>query len=185
MNLDDAIRSRRAVRAYSGAPLDEATLRELIAATTMSPSASNEQNWRFTVIRDQAVLAAISAGAKQHVLDNAPPGGLPQRILDKLADPDFTLFHHAPALVVISSGPGKSAAENCSLAAATLMLAAREKGLGSCWIGSAQGFLQTDAGKAVIGVPPDHTPVAPIVLGHPKAWPDAPPRKEPAIDWIG
>ena len=36
---------------------------------------------------------------------------------------------------------------NCSLAAENMMLFARSFGLGTCWIGFAQGYLNTQEGK--------------------------------------
>ena len=51
------------------------------------------------------------------------------------------------------------------------MLAAHAAGLGTCWIGFAQGFLNTPGGKSELGLPIGCVPVAPIIVGHPKAAP--------------
>jgi nitroreductase len=58
MDLQEAIYSRRAVRAFTDEPVDEATLRRLIDAAIQAPSAVNQQPWTFTVVRNQAVLDA-------------------------------------------------------------------------------------------------------------------------------
>ena len=65
------------------------------------------------------------------------------------------------------------------------MLAAYAVGLGSCWIGFAQSFLNTPAGKSMLGLPAAWVPVAPIIVGHPKGSPPSVPRKEPVIRWVG
>jgi nitroreductase len=65
------------------------------------------------------------------------------------------------------------------------MLAARAAGLGTCWIGFAQTWLGTPAGKAALKLPAAYAPVAPIIVGHPKSAPPPIPRKEPEIRWIG
>jgi nitroreductase len=65
------------------------------------------------------------------------------------------------------------------------MLAAYAAGLGSCWIGFAQGFLNTPDGKNVLDLPAASVPVAPIIVGYPKASPPSVARKEPAIRWVG
>ena len=64
------------------------------------------------------------------------------------------------------------------------MLAAFAEGLGTCWIGFAQGYLNTSEGKTALGVPAAWVPVAPIVVGRPTAWPAPTPRKEPEIVWV-
>ena len=65
------------------------------------------------------------------------------------------------------------------------MLAARGVGLGTCWIGFAQGWLGTSEGKALLELPATYLPIAPIIVGHPKTVPPPVPRKEPEIRWIG
>jgi nitroreductase len=186
MDFERAIYSRRAVREYTTQSVDEATIRRLIDAAIQAPSAVNEQPWIFTVVRDQALLDRISAAAKAHVLAAPPEGMTPEHLHRRLDDPDFHVFYHAPALIVISSAShGRWAAENCALAAENLMLAARDVGLGSCWIGFAQDWLATSEGKAAIGVPQPSTPVAPIIIGYPEFEPAPVPRREPDIVWIG
>ncbi len=185
MDLQQAIRSRRAVRAFSSEPVGRALLLRLIDAAIQAPSAVNQQPWSFTVIEDRAVLARISGESKAHILAS-PPHVVSSDHLQLLRDPKFDIFYHAPALIVISSvAANQWAVENCALAAENLMLAACAEGLGSCWIGFAQTWLASAAGKAVLGVPPGYLPVAPIIVGHPQGVPTPVPRKPPEIRWIG
>ena len=80
-----------------------------------------------------------------------------------LSDPEFNIFYHAPALIVITAAqPTDWAVEDCALAAENLMLAAHAAGLGSCWIGFAQHWLGTPEGKTALGLPPSYSPIAPI-----------------------
>lgn len=65
------------------------------------------------------------------------------------------------------------------------MLAAYAAGLGTCWIGFAQGFLNTPEGKQMLGLPDSWVPIAPIIVGHPEQLPPVVPRKAPEIVWIG
>lgn len=186
MDLDQVIRARRAVRQYTAEPVDQVTLRQLIDAAIQAPSAVNEQPWVFSVVRDRAVLASISSAAKAYVLATPPVGVPPHHLHELLEDPNFDVLYRAPALIVISStSRGPWAVENCALAAENLMLAARAAGLGTCRIGFAQAWLGTAEGKATINLPQDCLPVAPIIVGHPKSFPEAVPRKVPDIRWIG
>lgn len=64
------------------------------------------------------------------------------------------------------------------------MLAAYDKGLASCRIGLAQGWLATAEGKAATYLPVNDMPIAPIVVGHPKNETASTPRKLPEISWL-
>jgi len=64
------------------------------------------------------------------------------------------------------------------------MLAARNAGLGSCWIGLARPWFNLASTGAELGIPENYSVVAPIVLGHPKAWPVSRSRNTPEIHWV-
>ena len=185
MDLNDAIFGRRSVREYSAQPVDEPTIRRLIDAAVHAPNAVNQQPWTFTVVRDQGALDRVSRDAKVHMLANMP-AGLQSARFHMLGDPAFHIFYHAPALILVSAvAQGPWIVEDCALAAENLMLAAYAAGLGSCWIGFAQSFLNTPEGKRAHGLPAACVPVAPIIVGHPKAAPPAVARKAPEIRWVG
>lgn len=184
MNLDKAISGRRAVRDYTAAAVDEATIRGLIDAAVQAPSAVNQQPWTFTVVRNQAVLDKISHEAKLYMLATMPENQNVAHFTARLSDPTFQIFYHAPVLIVISAAaPGPWIVEDCALAAQNLMLAACAARLGSCWIGFAQKFLGTEVGKSLIGCPQEWVPVAPIIVGYPNGAVAGVPRKEPVIRW--
>jgi nitroreductase len=186
MDLNEAIAGRRAVREYMAQAVDETTIRRLVDAALQAPSAVNQQPWTFTVVRDQSLLDRISREAKSHMLATLPPGPHSSHFRPLLDDPNFHIFYHAPVLILISgNAQGPWIVEDCSLAAENLMLAAYAAGLGTCWIGFAQGFLNTSEGKNLLGLPAAWAPVAPIIVGHPKVKPPPVPRKEPEIRWVG
>jgi nitroreductase len=185
MDVMEAIYSRRSVREYTGEPVEHVVIERLIDAAVQAPSAVNEQPWHFTVVEDQQKLDAISKGAKAHLLA-APEQELPSRLREMLGNPEFQIFYHAPVLILISvrrNGPW--AVEDCALAAQNLMLAARAQGLGTCWIGFAQGWLQTSEGKTALGLPAACLPVAPIIVGRPISIPPQVSRRHPQVCWVG
>jgi len=185
MELGQAIYARRAVREFTSEPIERATVLRLIDAAVQAPSAVNEQPWSFTVVQDRALLARISSASKAHILRVAPRDLGTHNFEKILRDPDFDIFYRAPVLIIISSLTANQwAVENCALAAENLMLAACAEGLGSCWIGFAQGWLCTEDGKAALGLPPACLPVAPLIVGHPKSAPPPVSRKPPEIRWI-
>jgi nitroreductase len=186
MDIRDAIYQRRAVRQYTSQPVDRDTLRHLIDAAVQAPSAVNQQPWLFAVVQERALLDRISEEAKAYMLKQSPAGLVSHHLRDTLGDPGFHIFYHAPALVLICTRtPTPWAVEDCALAAENLMLAACAAGLGTCWIGFAQNWLGTPEGKSAVGLPAGCVPVAPIIVGHPKAPAPPVPRKEPEIRWIG
>lgn len=184
MNVKEAIYGRRAVREFTAEPVEEGLLRQLIDAAIQAPSAVNQQPWLFTVVRNKELLAHISNEAKAHLLKTSPAALASHHFQHILADPAFDIFYGAPVLVLISSAASPWAAEDCALAAENLMLAAHAAGLGTCWIGFAQGWLGTTAGKSTLKLPDADLPVAPIIVGHPKSVPPAVSRKPARIDWV-
>ena len=185
MELMDAIKSRRAVRDYLPEPVDPQQLRALVEAAIQAPSAVNRQPWSFSIVTDEVLLHHISDEAKAYMLRSTPVALLAHHF-EALRDPAFDIFYRAPALIVISAtedGPWSEI--DCALAAQNLMLAAREVGLGSCWIGFAQGWLNSAEGMAALSLPDAWQPVAPIIIGRARSWPDAVPRNAPDIRWIG
>jgi nitroreductase len=190
MDIAEAIAGRRSTREYTTQPVDEPIIHRLIEAAMLAPNAVNEQPWTFTVIRDQALLDRLSWEAKAHMMATMPPsmanGPRAEHFRSTLGDPAFQIFYHAPVMVLISAcAPGPWIIEDCALAAENLMLTAYSLGLGSCWIGFTQGFLNTPAGKRALDLPDSWVPVAPIIVGHPRTAPAAVPRNTPEIRWIG
>lgn len=186
MNIDQAISGRHSTREYTAQAVDEEVIVRLIGAATLAPSAMNQQPWRFTVVRDQALLDRISREAKACMLKTLAPGSQSERFHALLDDEHFQIFYHAPVLILISAdAPGQWGVEDCALAAQNLMLSACAEGLGTCWIGFAQRYLNTQQGKQMLNLPQAWVPVAPIIVGHPKAAPAAVAHQAPEIRWIG
>lgn len=185
MELTEAIYGRRATRAFTLEPVAKLVLERLIDAAIQAPSAFNAQPWHFTVIQEPALLDRISVAAKAHMLEVTEGSAFPHGLHENMENPDFHVFYHAPALIVISAKGEGWAAEHAALAAENLMLAAHAQGLGSCWIGFAQRWLETAEGQRVIDVPEGFLPVAPIIIGHPARTMPPVPRTPAGLRWIG
>ncbi len=186
MEINEAILGRRAVRQYTQQSVDESTLRELIVAATHAPSAVNEQVWAFTVVRDRGILDLISQNAKSHMLATMSAPAASDHVHGHVADPNFQIFYHAPVLILISAiAQGPWIVEDCALAAENLMLSAYGAHLGSCWIGLAQSYLNTPAGKKALGSPAAWVAVAPIIVGYPQTAASPVSRNAPVVRWVG
>lgn len=184
VSLIDCVRGRRSVRDYAAAPVTRDDLLSLVEAAIQAPSAMNEQPWLFTIVTNPKLLDRIAAAGKRFMAEFVNTG-IHSHAGAMLHAADFHIFYHAPALIVISApSNGRWSVENCALAAQNLMLTAHAKGLGSCWIGFAQSWLGTPDGKRAIGLSDSHTPIAPIIIGHPESIPPAVPRNAPKITWL-
>jgi len=186
LEILDAIKQRRSVRAFKNLPIKKEMIYELIVAAIWAPSAVNTQPWHFTVIQNQSLLDEISAHSKQHMLNFIDQMAQPHAstIRSHLSDPNFHVFYHAPLLILISVHNDDWAVENAALAAENLMLAAYSHGLGTCWIGFAQKWLETAEGKKLIGIDQGFVPVAPIIVGIPSGETHIDPRRAPEVRWI-
>ena len=137
------------------------------------------------MVRARSLLDRISREAKTQMLATASTNPHFGHFRAQLEDPSFDIFYRAPVLIVISANAeGPWIIEDCALAAENLMLAAYAEGLGTCWIGFAQGYLGTPDGKAALGIPAAWVPVAPIIVGRPKTAHATVPRKPPEIRWV-
>lgn len=188
----DAIHRRRSVRAYSDRPVDEPVLRELLEAAVQAPTAMHLEPWAFAVIQDKAVLKRYSDRAKSILRAPDTPvgwgsaGRAPHDHPAMLDDPAFNIFYDAGTLVVVCrTQQGRFADADCWLAAQNLMLAAAQRGLGTCCIGFAVPALNKAAVKRELGIPAEGAAVAPIIVGYARDEVPAVPRKAPRVlAWI-
>jgi nitroreductase len=184
----EAIYERHATRIYTGTPVPESSVRELLRAAVHAPTAMHREPWAFVVIQDPALLARISARSK--VAAATPHGeshrGLARshdsRLPPPFDDPDFDIFYGASTLIVICAHPvGQFAEADCWLAAENLMLAATGLGLATCPIGFALLALANPEMRAEVGIPAGIVPVAPIIVGTAAGTPVEATRREPEI----
>lgn len=185
MNVIDAIRGRRSVRDFTDQPVGDKLIEELVDAAIHAPNAMNRQAWCFVAVTERAALGRIARKAKDHRLESLEQTPELAHLREELARPDFDIFYGAPVLIVIcATAPDTMADHDCCLAAENLMLAAHSVGLGSCWIGLSELWLSHPDGRVELGLPAQARPVAPIILGHPRARPAPPGRRPAEIRWI-
>jgi len=187
MNLFEAIAHRRAIRDFTTRPVEKELIQSLIGTAILAPNSMNRQAWAFVVVSDRKLLQACSDAAKAHLLETLDPSSdIARHRSDRLRSAEFNIFYNAPALVIVCATSTQHFIDHdCCLAAGHLMLAAHAQGLGTCWIGFAEDWLNQPDGKRMMGIPADYTVIAPVILGYPQAQPPRTPRHAPAIHWIG
>jgi nitroreductase len=184
MDVFAAIYGRRSIRDYQPKPPSRELIAQVIADATQAPNSINRQAWSFVVVTGRDRLEPIAHEAKAFALANLPPD-VPPALRSFLAAEGFDIFYGAPVLVVVCATlPDPMVTQDCCLAAQTLMLAAHARGLGSCWIGFSEAWLRSREGRARLGLPEGHAPVAPIILGYPRTTPPPTGREPAKIAWI-
>ena len=110
MELMDVLRSRRAVREYTDVSIERPTIERLIEAAILAPSAMNLQPWAFAVLLGRIQIESCAKRAKDWLLASLSQTSYDPSIRHMLEDPQYALFYHAPALVIIlakSSAPNR------------------------------------------------------------------------------
>jgi nitroreductase len=183
MIYSDVLMKRRSIRKYLDQPVDLDLLKEIIQESTLAPSAGNEQPWKFIIVQNPDVLQEISRACKEKLLTRiaANPDDYAKKYQHMLQNDSFNIFYNAPCLVlIVGESQVKNLLFDCTLAASYFMMSAAAKGLGTCWINFARE-LSNPALLEQIGVPENHTIVAPIIIGYPAIVPAPPKRKTVTI----
>jgi nitroreductase len=142
MDVIEAIDRRHAVREFTGAPIGKDQINSLITAAVQAPDAMGRQRWAFVVVPDRALLDRISGAAEDLTLRVMGSTPYLARCRNLLSSAQFNIFYDANVLIIIcGTENNRFVDQDCCLAAQNLMLAARANGLGTCWIGFAEAWL--------------------------------------------
>lgn len=145
MSLEQ-LRTVRQSRRFTGEPVSEEQLEQLLEVAQWTGSSRNSQPWHFVVIRDKELLTKVSA-----VRGDA-----------------ITWAASAPLAValVIDAESKISGAFDEGRVTERLMIAAQLLGLGAgtAWFGDAS---QQAAAKELLGIPSELTARSMVVIGHP------------------
>jgi nitroreductase len=152
MELLEAIHTRRSIRKYRGQPVSEETVRTILAAAMMAPSAGNVQPWHFIVVTAPEKMARVK--------DVHPYVGMaPKAPLGILVCGDLRL-EKFPGFWV----------QDCSAAMQNLLLAAHAQGLGAVWTGVHPVAERVARFRAIFELPETVVPLGFAVMG----WPEKP-----------
>jgi len=183
MNFKELIKNRRSIRKFQNKEVSLKVLEEIINDSILAPSAGNEQPWKFIIINNKEMINKISNECKKNFLAriNNNPADYARKYEKMLSNDAFNIFYHAPALIIILGQTGlKNLYVDCALAASYLMMSATSKGLGTCWVNFGIAIKDPQM-KDDLGIPENHSIVAPIAIGYPEKIPDIPKRKLPQI----
>jgi nitroreductase len=157
MNVLDAIRQRRSIRAFEDRTIEEDKLLRVLEAGRLAPSAKNRQEWRYVLVRDKDLRRKLAVACNnQYFIAEAPVV-----IVGCATMTDYVLSCGQPAYTI-----------DVTISMDHMTLQAVEEGLGTCWIGS----FQEDEVKRLLNVPAEMRIVEVMPLGYPKFQPGSKPR---------
>ena len=161
------ILARRSIRHFEDRQISEEELACVIKAGQYAPSAMGEQQWLFVGIRNEKIMRELGRGA--------------QAALGTDHDP----YYGAPAgVVVFGQADGFEPVKDGSCAIATMGIAAKSIGLGSCWINAGKLFFPTAEGQAFLkkyAIPEGFCPVGTLILGYAAEQPEAEERRDGTV----
>lgn len=144
----EAIRKRKSVRKYLNKKVEEDKLFAVLEAGRLAPSASNRQEWRFIIVRDQSSKKKLAEAANnQSFIAEAPI------VIAACAETDEHVMTCGQACYPI----------DVAIALDHITLAAVELGLGTCWIGA----FDEKKVKQILEIPSEIRVVALMPLGYP------------------
>ena len=156
MEVKEALLKRRSVRKFTGEPVSEEMIEELLHSAMSGPSACNRRPWDFYVVTNEDVLEKLKGASK------------------------FTKFNAKLAIIVCGNLsralPMQMAPywiQDCSAATENILLRATDLGLGAVWCGI---HPQKRAEKKVaefLGLKANQIPLNIIFIGHPAEEPEA------------
>ncbi len=183
MELDECIKGRRSVRAYTDEPVAKEQIEAILEAGVWAPTAMHREPCKFVVIQDKALIKYVSDETKQIVKQNMP------FLAERFSTPQDIICYEAPVLVLICVQKDPQWANvdfiDSVLAAENMFLKAYELGLGSCYMGFVSQLSSKPEVLRKMGVPENYALTVPFILGHPKTKQTADKRNKPVIiKWI-
>ena len=184
METKEAIIGRRSVRRYTDQPLGEADVQDIITAGLYAPSAIDLQPWYFVVIKSAEKLEALRRFMSD-VYDKFEPVLLQRFANNPAAIAETKVFLKSLggtqccilAFMLKPDYPdNKGVIEGVSAAIQNMLLAAYDKGIGSCWMTAPMRAGMDE--ELRLKYAPEHGEfVAAVTFGYPAYTPKAPKRK--------
>lgn len=140
MEVNEAIRTRYAVREFKTDQIPEKSILKILEAGRLSPSQRNRQQWHFVVIRHRDTLNQIGTLC-----------------------PSGEFIGNAPMAIAIVMDGAKMAQIDASRAVMNMILAGWAEGLGTCWVGG----MEREQLKPLLNIPEDADLITILPFGFP------------------
>ncbi len=163
MNTIECIKSRASVRSFKPDKIPDSVLDEILDSAVHAPSAGNVQDWEFVVVSKQDTKNRLAGAAwGQEFVSQAP--------VVIVVCSNLRTIHNAYG----ERGNSLYSIQNTATATQNMLLAAWEKGLGSCWVGS----FNDENVREILVLPSHVRPMAIVPIGYPATEPKKSRRKK-------
>lgn len=151
MEFSEVVSKRRSVRHFNTKlSVSEEDVTRLLEAAVQAPTAGNIQPWRFFVVRSSDARERLAASLRQPWAAAAPV------VIVVAVDPRPCAARYG------DRGEYLYSIQDTAAAATSILLAAVDRGLASCWIGA---FDEAAVAQA-LGIPSPVTPIAVLPVGY-------------------
>ncbi len=149
MNVYEAVKRRKSVRAFEDREIPEQILNRILDTARLAPSANNRQEWRFVVVRDKQTKAKLAhLAGEQHFVGEA------SAVLICCGIDDGKVMHCGQLAYPV----------DVSIIIDHITLLAAAEGLGTCWI----GHFDEPGVKSLLQIPEGVRVVELLPIGYPK-----------------
>jgi nitroreductase len=151
LNVFDCIFKRRSTRSFLKDPVDDKLIGVMLYSAIHAPSAGNNQEWNFIVVKDDQVKRRLAEAAlKQGFIAQAPA------VIVVCYDKDKATMHYG------GRGEALYAIQDTAAATMNMLLAAEALGLKACWVGA---FDEEKVGH-ILELPNQVRPVTIVPIGY-------------------
>lgn len=177
-DLFEIIRTTRSMRRLKPDPIPDALLDQVLEAGICAANGGNAQSWRFLVIQDPSIKAAVAVWYRRgwhevtgprYRAAGPPSGASPERFARMLAAADHLAdhLHEAPVWIVpcLTGEVTRTSGASIYPAVQNMLLAARALGLG-CTLTTVHLRFEKEA-EAALGLPENVHSYALLPLGYP------------------
>jgi nitroreductase len=183
MELDDCIKGRRSVRAFTEETVSKEQIESVLEAGTWAPTGMHREPWKFIVIEDKKLIKYVSDQTKILVRQMRAP------IAQQFDTEEDVICYNAPVLVFVCTEKVDQWANinllDSVLAVQNMFLKAYQLGLGTCYMGFVNFLNHKPEVLKRVGMPDNYAMMVPFIMGHPKTKQGPGKRKKPEIiKWI-
>ncbi len=162
MDVLEAIKGRRSIRAFKSEDVPSEIVEKLINAAVCAPSAGNIQPWEFIIVRKPNIK---------------------RKLVEAALNQEF--IEEAPVVIVVCANENRSShgyglrgktlycIQDTAAATQNILLLAYSLGLGTCWVGA----FREEKVREILNIPEGIRPVAIIPVGYPAEKPSPQSRK--------
>lgn len=180
--LEQLMKSRRSIRAYSDEPVPRETLQRLLDTARWAPTARNLQPVHYLVLENPEEVRKLANAVAEALAGREAQAPL----LEAFRSGKDVIFRGAPHLIIAHAhSEGIVASVDCTIALTYLELFAASLGLGTCWA----GYLMVAASQnpdieKFLKIPAGHRLYGALMVGNPRyRFQRVPPRRELRVEW--